>query len=124
MAVMTLTRMIGRWAALVAAYVFVLNALLVTTLLAGTHPLKSASGIEFCAPSSTGPSAPDDDAAKHAEHLCKACLQHTAPTAVVSPPFQTLQLPPLANEQQISGLNWRLPRSSEHAFPHPRGPPA
>jgi hypothetical protein len=53
-------RRIGGWSAPLAAYTFLLNALLATTLLAATPPARSLSGFEICAASA--------DAAANVDH--------------------------------------------------------
>ena len=116
-------RRIGRWSALLAAYAFVLNALLATTLLAATPPAKSLSGFELC-------TAADDAAADHADKTtkraavhCQICLQHPAPAAL--PPASGVALPlPIVRTIVVATFRTRTPdfknRFSSHS---PRGPP-
>jgi hypothetical protein len=95
-------RRIGRWAALVAAYAFVLNALLATTLLASVAPAKSLSGLELCVSSLDASHLQinldgQDKATKRAAVHCQLCLQLAAPAALLPP--ATADLPrPLASD--------------------------
>jgi hypothetical protein len=88
-------RRIGRWSALLAAYAFVLNALLATTLLAATPPAKSLSGFELCAASAEAALQLDhtDKATKRAAVHCQICLQHAAPAALPAPSVVALPVP-------------------------------
>lgn len=121
-------RRIGRWTALVAAYAFVLNALLATTLLASVAPAKSLSGLELCISSADiGHPQIDQDgqdkATKRAAIHCQICLQLAAPAAL--PPLSTEGLPlPIAadlRDRFVAGET-----APAHAVPpnhRPRGPP-
>ena len=118
-------RRIGRWSALLAAYAFVLNALLATTLLAATAPAKSLSGFELCTA---------DDAAAMAEHAdkttkraavhCQICLQHAAPAAL--PPASGVSLPlPVVRTIVVATLRAETPDFKNGFSSHsPRGPPS
>src|SRR5437762_2303067 len=88
---------IGRWSALLAAYAFVLNALLATTLLAATPPTKSLSGFELCTSGDATAAQRDDKATKRAAIHCQICLQHAAPVALLPPirPFAAAAPRPL-----------------------------
>lgn len=119
-------RRIGRWSALLAAYAFVLNALLATTLLAATAPAKSLSGFELCTAA--------DDAAAMAEHSdkttkraaahCQICLQNAAPAAV--PPASSVSLPlPVVRTIAVATLRAETPDFKNGFSSHPpRGPPS
>lgn len=80
----TRNRRIGRWTAIIAAYAFVLNALLATTLMAATPASKSLTGFELClSADSTGHPVDDaDKATKRAAVHCQICLQIAAPVAL------------------------------------------
>ena len=118
-------RRIGRWSALLAAYAFVLNALLATTLLAATPPSKSLSGFELCtsSDSATAQLDHDDKATKRAAVHCQICLQHAAPAAL--PPHSVAALPlPVARAVAVSFVRADAPRQSDGYSSHsPRGPP-
>lgn len=118
-------RRIGGWSALLAAYAFVLNALLATALLAATPPAKSLSGFEICAASADSP--PDlahaDKATKRAAIHCQLCLQSTAPAAL--PPSAAAPIPlPLAVAVSFGIASVDLPPAERRLSQHrPRGPP-
>jgi hypothetical protein len=118
-------RRIGRWSALLAAYAFVLNALLATTLLAATPPAKSLSGFELCTSSESATSQfdHDDKATKRAAVHCQICLQHAAPVAL--PPLTDISLPlPIARSIAAIWPRTDAPdRRSGHSPHSPRGPP-
>ena len=118
-------RRIGRWSALLAAYAFVLNALLATTLLAATPPAKSLSGFELCTSSESAALQldHDDKATKRAAVHCQICLQHAAPVAL--PPLSDILLPlPVARTIVVAPLRTDAPgRDSGHSPHSPRGPP-
>jgi hypothetical protein len=118
-------RRIGRWSALLAAYAFVLNALLATTLLAATEPAKSLSGFELCTAAADAGALADhaDKATKRAAVHCQICLQHTAPTT--TPPVSGVSLPlPIVRTVVVATF-----RTDVHDFENgfsshsPRGPP-
>ena len=118
-------RRIGRWSALLAAYAFVLNALLATTLLAATPPAKSLSGFELCAASADTAALLDhtDKTTKRAAVHCQICLQHAAPAAL--PPPSLVALPvPIASAITFGAV---LPDTPDLERPasnfSPRGPP-
>jgi hypothetical protein len=119
-------RRVGRWSALLAAYAFVLNALLATTLLAATEPAKSLSGYELCTAA--------DNAAAWAEHTdkttkraavhCQICLQHAAPAALPPPSGVSLPLPLV---RMIAATKFRAETPDFERRPSnrsPRGPPS
>ena len=116
-------RRIGRWSALLAAYAFVLNALLATTLLAATLAGRSLSGFELCTAGTDTPSRTDDKSTKRAAIHCQICLQHAAPVALPPPLAQSLTVP----VAQV--VTFPFPRAESTApgrrlFDHPpRGPP-
>lgn len=118
-------RQVGRWSALLAAYAFVLNALLATTLLAATSPAKSLSGFELCASSADTASRLDqaDKATKRAAIHCQICLQQAAPAALPPPAAASLPLP-IARIIAFAAIGADWPalerRFSNHS---PRGPP-
>ena len=118
-------RRIGGWSALLAAYAFVLNALLATTLLAATPPAKSLSGFEICVASADIAAAFEhaDKATKRAAVHCQICLQHTSPAALP---------PPAAANGSASGrrraafdaVRAETPPAERRFSQHPpRGPP-
>jgi hypothetical protein len=119
-------RRLGRWSALVAAYAFVLNALLATTLLAATAPAKSLSGFELCTAAEEAVTAAEhaDKATKRAAIHCQICLQHTAPAAV-APASGAAQPIPVVRTIVVA-----TPRTEAREFPDgfcshpPRGPPS
>jgi hypothetical protein len=118
-------RRVGRWSALLAAYAFVLNALLATTLLAATAPAKSLSGFELCTADDAATLADHaDKATKRAAVHCQICLQHAAPAALR--PVSSVSFPlPLVRTIVVAALRAETPdfrnRSSSHS---PRGPPS
>jgi hypothetical protein len=118
-------RRIGRWSALLAAYAFVLNALLATTLLAATPPSKSLSGFELC---TSGGNAVtqldhDDKATKRAAVHCQICLQHAASAALVPPSVAALPLP-VARVLAVGFVRSDTPGHDDTYSSHsPRGPP-
>jgi hypothetical protein len=118
-------RRIGRWSALLAAYAFVLNALLATTLLAATPPAKSLSGFELCTSTESAASQfdHDDKATKRAAVHCQICLQHAVPVAL--PPLSDVSLPlPVARTVAVAVLRTEAPdRDSGHSPHSARGPP-
>lgn len=118
-------RRIGRWSALLAAYAFVLNALLATTLLAATPPAKSLSGFELCTAGTdaVGQLDHDDKSTKRAAIHCQICLQHAAPVAL--PPPSTAALPvPLAQAVVFAAPRSRTAAPERPLSNHrPRGPP-
>jgi hypothetical protein len=118
-------RRIGRWSALLAAYAFVLNALLATTLLAATPPSKSLSGFELCTSGDTASSQldHDDTATKRAAVHCQICLQHAAPAALPPPVVAALPLP-VARPVAVSFVRTDAPHHRDGYSSHsPRGPP-
>jgi hypothetical protein len=119
-------RRIGRWSALLAAYAFVLNALLATTLLAATPASKSLSGFELCASSNAAITQldHDDKATKRAAVHCQLCLQQAAPVAMPAPsPTTALPLP--VARSIVFALSRAKPvdRASDYSPHAPRGPP-
>jgi Protein of unknown function (DUF2946) len=118
-------RRIGRWSALLAAYAFVLNALLATTLLAATPPAKSLSGFELCAASADTTSQLDhtDKTTKRAAVHCQICLQHAAPTALPAPSIVALPVP-IAGAITFAAFRANAPGLAR-PFSNfsPRGPP-
>lgn len=118
-------RRIGRWSALLAAYAFVLNALLATTLLAATAPSKSLSGFELCRSGDTASSQldHDDKATKRAAVHCQICLQHAVPAALPAPAVAALPLP-VARLVAVSFVRTDTPHHRDGYSSHsPRGPP-
>jgi hypothetical protein len=119
-------RRIGRWSALLAAYAFVLNALLATTLLAATPASKSLSGFELCTSGDTATAQLDhgDKATKRAAVHCHICLQHAAPAALVPPSAAALPLPVVRTVTvgfiRTDATARHNDRYSSHS---PRGPP-
>lgn len=118
-------RSIGRWSALLAAYAFVLNALLATTLLAAAPPAKSLSGFELCTSSDAGVLQVDHDdkATKRAAVHCQICLQYAAPVGL--PPPSDLSLPlPLARSITVAFASDQVYERDSGYSPHAaRGPP-
>jgi hypothetical protein len=118
-------RRIGGWSALLAAYAFVLNALLATTLLAATAPTKSLSGFEICTASADGPADVEhpDKTTKRASIHCQLCLQST-PTAALPPPADT-PVPLLTAGAVPFGIAIIDPPPAERRLSQhpPRGPP-
>lgn len=118
-------RRIGRWSALLAAYAFVLNALLATTLLAATPPAKSLSGFELCAASADAVSLLDhtDQTTKRAAVHCQICLQHAAPAALPLPSVVALPAP-IADAITFAAFRSDTPDLARPFSNHrPRGPP-
>lgn len=104
-------RRLGRWTALVAAYAFVLNALVATALLASVSPAKSLSGLELCVSSldTAHPFADQDGqdkATKRAAIHCQLCLQLAAPATLPPPTGVSLPLPVAVNlgDQPIADI--------------------
>lgn len=119
------SRRIGRWSALLAAYAFVLNALLATTLLAATPAAKSLSGFELCATSTETPAQFDhaDKATKRAAIHCQICLQHAAPAALPPPSVASLPVP-IAHPVVFGAMRSDTTRLEQRFVDHrPRGPP-
>jgi hypothetical protein len=118
-------RRIGRWSALLAAYAFVLNALLATTLLAATPASKSLSGLELCTSSNAAFTQldRDDKATKRAAVHCQLCLQQAAPVALPPPSLAALPLP-VARSIAFAQPRAEAPRrASDYSAHAPRGPP-
>ena len=117
-------RWIGGWSALLAAYAFVLNALLATTLLAATPPAKSLSGFEICAASDdTGAFDHADKTTKRAAIHCHLCLQSVSPAALPAAAAASVPLP-VAITISFGGMAADAPPAERRASPHqPRGPP-
>jgi hypothetical protein len=119
-------RRIGRWSALLAAYAFVLNALLATTLLAATPPAKSLSGFELCTAADDAATAADhaDKTTKRAAVHCQICLQHTAPAAL--PPASGVSLPlPIVRTIVVATFRTETPDfKTRFSSRSPRGPPS
>jgi hypothetical protein len=118
-------RRIGGWSALLAAYAFVLNALLATALLAATPPAKSLSGFEICAASADSP--PDvvhtDKATKRTAVHCQLCLQSTAPAALPPPATAATSLR-VAATIDFGFFAANAPPATRRLSQHPpRGPP-
>ena len=91
-------RRIGRWTALVAAYAFVLNALVASALLASVSPAKSLSGLELCVSSLDASHLfanqdGQDKATKRAAVHCQLCLQFAQPATLPAPTGAGLLLP-------------------------------
>jgi len=116
---------IARWSALLAAYAFVLNALLATTLLAATAPTKSLSGFELCTSGEATASQldRDDKATKRAAVHCQICLKHAAPVALPPPSDLALALPVARSVAVASVRNEAGYRGSDYSPHLPRGPP-
>jgi hypothetical protein len=118
-------RRVGRWSGLLAAYAFVLNALLATTLLAATAPAKSLSGFELCTAGDAAAMAEHaDKATKRAAVHCQICLQHAAPAAL--PPASSVSLPlPVVRTIVVAALRAGTPDFKNGFSSHsPRGPPS
>jgi hypothetical protein len=118
-------RRVGRWSALLAAYAFILNALLATTLLAATAPAKSLSGFELCTAGDAAAMAEHaDKATKRAAVHCQICLQHAAPAAL--PPASGVSLPlPVVRTIVVAALRAETPDFKNGFSSHsPRGPPS
>jgi hypothetical protein len=118
-------RRIGRWSALLAAYAFVLNALLATTLLAATAPAKSLSGFELCTAADDAAALADhaDKATKLAAVHCQICLQHTAPAVISPAPGVSLTLP-IVRTTVVTTFRTEPPDFKNGFSSHsPRGPP-
>lgn len=121
-------RRIGRWTALAAAYAFILNALLATTLLASVAPAKSLSGLELCV-SSTDIGHPQigqegqDKATKRAAVHCQLCLQLAAPTALPPPSGISLPIPVAIDLSDRSVAGETAPAQTAPSDYRPRGPP-
>jgi hypothetical protein len=118
-------RRMGRWSALLAAYAFVLNALLATTLLAATPASKSLSGFELCASSDAAITQldHDDKATKRAAVHCQLCLQQAVPVALPPPALTALPLP-VARSIVFALSRAEAPHRAGAYSPHaPRGPP-
>lgn len=118
-------RRIGRWSALFAAYAFVLNALLATSLLAATPPAKSLSGFELCAAAAdTAPGFDHvDKATKRAAIHCQLCLQHAAPAALPAPSTASLPLPLVRAIVFARIRSDAAPPERRFTNRRPRGPP-
>ena len=118
-------RRIGRWSALLAAYAFVLNALLATTLLAATPASKSLSGFELCTSSVAAVTQldHDDKATKRAAVHCHICLQHAAPVALPPPSPAALPLLPVQVAIVAFIRTDALTFDSSYSPHSPRGPP-
>jgi hypothetical protein len=118
-------RRIGRWSALLAAYAFVLNALLATTLLAATPPAKFLSGFELCTAADDAATLADhvDEATKRAAIHCQICLQHTAPAVVAPAPGVSMPLP-IVRTIDVATFRTEAPGFKNGFSSHsPRGPP-
>jgi hypothetical protein len=118
-------RRIGRWSALLAAYAFVLNALLATTLLAATPPAKSLSGFELCAASADASALLDhtDKTTKRAAVHCQICLQHAAPAALPAPSVVALPVPIACAITFVAVLSDAPDLARPFCNHPPRGPP-
>jgi hypothetical protein len=123
-------RRIGRWTALVAAYAFVLNALLATTLLASVAPGKSLSGLELCTASvdlghtQLGQDLDGQDkATKRAAIHCQICPQLAAPAALPPPAGLSLPLPVARDLRDPSVASETAPTQTVPLDHRPRGPP-
>jgi hypothetical protein len=118
-------RRIGRWSALLAAYAFVLNALLATTLLAATPAAKSLSGFELCTAAAGAAAQIDhaDGSTKRAAIHCQICLQHAAPAAL-SPPSAIALPVAVASPIAFAAIADDAPEPERRSSDHPpRGPP-
>lgn len=121
-------RRIGRWTALVAAYAFVLNALVATALLASVSPAKSLSGLELCVSSLDAShlfASQDgqDKATKRAAIHCQLCLQLAAPSTLPAPTGASLPVP-VAVVLVIEPVTDVAPLAQTPPSDHrPRGPP-
>ena len=117
-------RRIGRWSAWLAAYAFVLNALLASTLHAATSASKSLSGFELCAVAGGVSVADHDDRTiKRAAIHCQLCLQHAVEPAL--PPPQALLPRPVSFTTVEPAAHPGLPCERRPASDHlARGPPS
>ena len=111
---------------MLAAYAFVLNALLATTLLAATPPAKSLSGFEICAASSDSTADIDhaDKATKRAAVHCQLCLQSTAPAAIIPDPPRVAFVLNATGAAPLAALGPGVRAARPEPSRLPRGPPA
>lgn len=110
---------------MLAAYAFVLNALLATSLMAATPASKSLSGFELCIAVSdaSNPVEHDDKANKRAAVHCQLCLQHAA-AAALPPPSLGLLLNRIAITPDRPLLQQNSVPDRRDVLDHrPRGPP-
>lgn len=114
----------GAWAAWVAVYAFVLNAMLATTLLAAT-PVVDANGLTVLClshPDAFDGNAINDGATKRAASHCKLCLPGL--TAALPPPAapDVFARVAIAQPQQFA-FEARLKSFARIASYSSRGPP-
>jgi hypothetical protein len=79
---------------LLAAYAFVLNALLATSLMAATSPALSLSGFELCRVAADDAGSLTDHDGKErvrAAVHCQICLQHAASASLPPPHAPAIQ---------------------------------
>jgi hypothetical protein len=112
----------------VAAYAFVLNALVATALLASVSPAKSLSGLELCVSSlDTGHLFADQDgqdkATKRAAVHCQLCLQFAQPATLPIPTGVGLPLPIAVSLDTQPVTDVALPAQAPPNDHRPRGPP-